>query len=197
MKVKTSKRLLAYVLDIVILFIFTFIALLFVPNNSRVQELSMNGNKLSELVLEETITINEYIKSSARIMQDIDKLEIIPNIINIFFVVLLFIIVPYITKGQTLGMIISKIKVIKINREDPSILDYILRTFYLYFLGYMLITILLVNLLPSLAYFVIASILLFLQISLVIISFFMLLYRHDRRGLCDILTKTKVVKCKR
>jgi hypothetical protein len=25
----------------------------------------------------------------------------------------------------------------------------------------------------------------------------MLLYRHDRRGLCDILTKTKVVKCKR
>lgn len=197
MKVKTSKRLLAYVLDIVILFIFTFIALLFVPNNSRVEELSMNGNKLSELVLEETITINEYIKSSARIMQDIDKLEIIPNIINIFFVVLLFIIVPYITKGQTLGMIISKIKVIKTNREDPSILDYILRTFYLYFLGYMLITILLVNLLPSLAYFVIASILLFLQISLVIISFFMLLYRHDRRGLCDILTKTKVVKCKR
>lgn len=197
MKVKTSKRLLAYVLDIVILFIFTFIALLFVPNSSRVQELSMNGNKLSELVLEETITISEYIKSSARIMQDIDKLEIIPNIINIFFVVLLFIVVPYITKGQTLGMIISKIKVIKTNREEPSILDYILRTFYLYFLGYMLITILLVNLLPSLAYFVIASILLFLQISLVIISFFMLLYRHDRRGLCDILTKTKVVKCKR
>lgn len=197
MKVKTSKRLLAYILDIAILFIFTLVSLLFIPSNDKVVELSKNFDKLGELVLEESITLSTYLSSSANIMHEIDKLEIVPNMVNIFFIMLLFIVVPYITKGQTLGMIISKIKLIKNNREKPSILDYIIRASLVYFLGYSLITILLVNFIPSIAYFVIASILLFLEILLVIISFFMLLYRHDRRGLCDILTKTKVVKCKR
>lgn len=197
MKVKTSKRLLAYVLDIVIFLIFTLIALLFTPSSDKVIELSKNLDKLGELVLEESITLGNYLTSSADIIQKIDKLELIPNIVNVFFIILLFVVVPYITKGQTLGMIISKIKLIKTNREKPSMLDYILRASLVYFLGYSLITILLVNFIPSIAYFVIASILLFLEILLVIISFFMLLYRHDRRGLCDILTKTKVVKCKR
>lgn len=197
MKVKTSKRLLAYILDIAILFIFTLVSLLFIPSNDKVVELSKNFDKLGELVLEESITLSTYLSSSANIMHEIDKLEIVPNMVNIFFIILLFIVVPYITKGQTLGMIISKIKLIKNNREKTSILDYIIRASLVYFLGYSLITILLVNFIPSIAYFVIASILLFLEILLVIISFFMLLYRHDRRGLCDILTKTKVVKCKR
>ena len=197
MKVKTSKRLLAYILDIAILFIFTLVSLLFIPSNDKVIELSKNFDKLGELVLEESITLSTYLSNSANIMHEIDKLEIVPNMVNIFFIMLLFIVVPYITNGQTLGMIISKIKLIKNNREKPSILDYTLRAIIIYFLGYSLITILLVNFIPSIAYFVIASILLFLEILLVIISFFMLLYRHDRRGLCDILTKTKVVKCKR
>ena len=106
---------------------FTLIALLFIPSSDKVIELSKNLDKLGELVLEESITLSNYLTSSADIIQKIDKLELIPNIVNVFFIILLFIVVPYITKGQTLGMIISKIKLIKTNREKPSMLDYILR----------------------------------------------------------------------
>ena len=79
MKVKTSKRLLAYVLDIVIFLIFTLIALLFIPSSDKVIELSKNLDKLGELVLEESITLGNYLTSSADIIQKIDKLELIPN----------------------------------------------------------------------------------------------------------------------
>jgi uncharacterized RDD family membrane protein YckC len=56
--------------------------------------------------------------------------------------------------------------------------------------------ILLVYLLPSKTYFVIISITGFIQLTLVIISTFMVLYRKDKRGLHDLLGKTKVVTIK-
>ena len=54
-------------------------------------KLGKNLDKLGELVLEETITLSTYLSSSANIMHEIDKLEIVPNMVNIFFIILFFI----------------------------------------------------------------------------------------------------------
>ena len=60
----------------------------------------------------------------------------------------------------------------------------------------MLLIMLLLYVTPKSIYFSGMVILGFIQFLLVIISAFMVLYRHDQRGLQDILTNTKIEEVK-
>ena len=60
-------------------------------------------------------------------------------------------------------------------------------------LGSLLTSLVCIFILPGKLYFIVTSIFGIIQILLVIISGFMVLYRKDKRGLQDIFSKTKVV----
>ena len=190
------RRFLAYFIDMIILgIVITFSLMLFSNKNSdNLITLNNEVREINEQLLEKEITSENYIYRYAELNYQIDKMEVIDNILNSLYIILLFVYVPFLLKGQTLGMKLIKIKIVKDNGLEANLNDFLIRSILIYSLGHLFITLAVIYILPSFIYFTISSSLLFLEFLLVFISVFMILYRHDRKGIHDILTRTKVIK---
>ena len=195
MNASLSRRFFSYLIDMLILGLFIGLTLkLFHSNSETIKSLEIYINDLNNLFLEGKISLGEYIKGYSSYAQDLDRIDLIPSVINFIYITVFFIYIPFFMKGQTIGQKFLEIKVVKENGRKASLFDFFFKAIIFYSLGYLVITIPLTYLLPSLSYFLVSFILTFLEIFLVIISGFMILYRHDQKGLQDLLTKTKVVK---
>lgn len=196
MNASFSRRFLAYITDMIILgIVITFSLMLFSNGNTKnLEALNSGVSELNEQLLEEEITIENYINRYADLNYKIDKMEVIDNTLNALYIILLFIYIPFLLHGQTIGMKLTRIRIVKDSGKSSTLNDYLFRSILIYTLGYLIITLAVVYIVPSIMYFLISSILLILEFLLVFISTFMILYRHDQKGLHDILTKTKVIK---
>ena len=195
MNAKFSKRFLAFVIDILIFSVIIATTLmLFKENNNDINKLNKEIMDVNMLFIEEKINIIEYTNKYSILFQKLDKLEFILNMLNCLYIIALFIYVPFFLKGQTIGMKFLNIKIVKENGNLATVLDYFFRALIFYSLGYLIITLSLLYFITSYPYFLISFILSFFEFLLVIISAFMILYRHDRKGLHDIITHTKVVE---
>ena len=195
MNASLSRRFFSYLIDMLILGLFIGLTLkLFHSNSQSIKSLEVFINDLNNLYLEGKITLGEYIRGYSSYAQDLDKIDLIPSVINFIYVTVFFIYIPFFFKGQTIGQKFLEVKLVKDNGKKVTLFDLLIKALIFYSLGYLIITISIIYLVPSLVYFCISFILIFLEIFLVIISGFMILYRHDQKGLQDLLTKTKVVK---
>ncbi len=190
------RRFLAYFIDMIILGIVISFSLMLFSNKNSDNLITLNNEvrEINEQLLEKEITSENYIYRYAELNYQIDKMEVIDNILNSLYIILLFVYVPFLLKGQTLGMKLIKIKIVKDNGLEANLNDFLIRSILIYSLGHLFITLAVIYILPSFIYFTISSSLLFLEFLLVFISVFMILYRHDRKGMHDILTRTKVIK---
>lgn len=190
------RRFLAYFIDMVILGMIITLSLMLFSNKNSENLITLNNEvrEVNEQLLEKEITSENYIYRYAELNYQIDKMEVIDNILNSLYIILLFVYVPFILKGQTLGMKLTKIRIVKDDGLEANLNDYLFRSILIYSLGHLFITLAVIYVLPSFVYFTISSSLLFLEFLLVFISVFMILYRHDRKGIHDILTRTKVIK---
>lgn len=190
------RRFLAYFIDMVILGMIITLSLMLFSNKNSENLITLNNEvrEVNEQLLEKEITSENYIYRYAELNYQIDKMEVIDNILNSLYIILLFVYVPFILKGQTLGMKLTKIRIVKDDGLEATLNDYLFRSILIYSLGHLFITLAVIYILPSFVYFTISSSLLFLEFLLVFISVFMILYRHDRKGIHDILTRTKVIK---
>lgn len=193
MKAKTYKRFLAYVLDILILSIIFMLIYYFLPTNYEVQELNHSLASINEQVLNNQIEFNEYFNMFSQVTYQLDKANILYSGFNILLVCIYFVIVPVLTEGYTLGLYIFGLKITKKDKKI-SINDLLIRNLITNGLLYMIISLILVSLVNAKTYFIMITILGFIQILLVIISTFMILYRKDKRGLQDIISKTTIEK---
>ncbi len=190
------RRFLAYFIDMVILGMIITLSLMLFSNKNSENLITLNNEvrEVNEQLLEKEITSENYIYRYAELNYQIDKMEVIDNILNSLYIILLFVYVPFILKGQTLGMKLTKIRIVKDDGLEATLNDHLFRSILIYSLGHLFITLAVIYVLPSFVYFTISSSLLFLEFLLVFISVFMILYRHDRKGIHDILTRTKVIK---
>lgn len=184
------KRALAYIIDFIILGIFVSITLLFTNVDTSSVESEMSN--LAEMLLSKNINISTYLKNYGKLFYKYDIIQFITNLLNFLYIIILYIIVPGFTEGQTIGKKIMKIRVVNEDDTCVSIINLINRALLVDFLGYLLITLIIINFISGFPYFIIATILGILQFLLVIISGFMILYNKKQKGIHDILTKTKI-----
>lgn len=192
MKAKFSKRLVAYVIDIIILGLVILCVGLIVPKSNNLKVLNIELDTLNEQFLNEQVSIGEYTNHYSQIMHEIDKENIIYTIVNIIFILIYFVVIPYYFNGQTLGKKIIKIKVVN-KKEKISLNDLIIRNMIINGLGYLLLTLLLIYLLPSLSYFITIIFLSFIQLILIIITVVGLTKNNDKLILHDRFTNTEVI----
>lgn len=185
-----KRRALAYIIDFTILGILVSLTLLFTKVDTSSVEYEMSN--LAELLLTKNINISTYIKNYGKLFYKYDIIQFITNLINFLYIIILFIIIPGFTKGQTIGKKIMKIRIVNDDNTCVSIINLIKRALLIDFLGYLLITLIIINFISGFPYFIIATILGILQFSLVIVSSFMILYNKKQKGIHDILTKTKI-----
>lgn len=193
MKASFGKRLAAFIIDsIIVTMVFTLLTN-FIPQSKNVENLNKEMSEISEKYLNEEITDLEYYNQYGILSHSLDKEMFLSSLLNFVLLIGAFVIVPYYNKGQTLGKKILKIKLVKDDGE-LGINDLIMRNVITNGFGYTLIGLAIMFLVNDNVYFITISILSFIQFLLVITSVFMVLYRHDKKGLQDIICKTSVIE---
>lgn len=193
MKASFGKRLLAFIIDsIIVTLIFTLFTY-FIPESKNVETLNKQIGEVSQKFLNEEITNLEYFNQYGILAHSLDKEMFLPSLLNFVLLIGAFVIIPYYNKGQTIGKKLLKIKLVK-EEGDLSINDLIIRNVIINGFGYTLVGLTIMFLVNDNVYFITISILTFIQFLLVIISAFMVLYRHDKKGLQDIICKTSVIE---
>ena len=157
-----------------------------IPTNKYEIEL----NNLNEDLLEEKISYEDYFNQFKVLTHNIDKTNIGINIVNTVLLIVIFIVVPFVNNGTTIGQKLLKIKIIK--DSGLQLEDLVGRAVIINGLGYMFFMFIILYLLPSNAYFIAITLLGLFQIIVVIVNAFMVLYSKDKKGIADKFTNTRI-----
>lgn len=193
MSVNFTKRMLAYLIDLLFLGSIIIFIYQFIPESKAVTDLQTDIAILNEDYLNQQIETSSYLRDYSNLIYEVDQKQIIFPIINFITIFLYFVIVPFRLHGQTIGKYITKIK-IESNKEKLSLFALTIRNFIVNGLGYLILSTLALLFVSKNMYLYMISILGIIQLGLVIASAFMIIYRKDKRGIQDILTNTIVVK---
>ena len=193
MKAKLSKRIGAYLIDIMIVSIIFSILTAFIPESKNIVTLNSEIEKVSENFLNQTISASEYFNQTIILSHSLSKEMFLSNLFNFVLIIGCFVILPYYCNGQTIGKKLLKIKIVKEDGE-LGVNELIMRNIIVNEFAYTLISLALVFIASDNAYFWITSTLAFIQFLLVIISVFMIIYRKDKKGLQDIISNTQVIE---
>ena len=182
-----SKRFLSYLLDMFIIFVILFFIKQLLPVNNYEIEL----NNLNELYVEKKIDSAIYLNQFKTITHNIDKQNFGINLFGAFLIIISFIIIPFLTKGQTIGQKLFKIK---IKKKNLDIKDLCGRAVIINGLGYLLFMFIILFIATNQIYFILINLLGFFQILVVIINAFMVLYCKE--GIADKFTNTRIEEIK-
>lgn len=188
MKSNFFKRVLAFIVDYLVLSLVLSIVTLGFNTNS---DLTTKVNNLVNDYANSKITLEEYNNEVMTLNYQMQKNNLPVNIISVVLTIGYFIIFNYLNKGQTLGKKLVKLKVVQKDKE-PSIMAIILRGVFIYGIISGLYNVIFVNFLDAKAFGYGTSIISYIESLFIIVSFFMVLYRKDKRGLHDMMAGTRV-----
>ncbi len=190
-----KRRLVAYLFDMMVLMGILMLIYYFLPESHNITVLNQEFDHVNDLLFSNNISFGSYLTRVASIMQELDKERILYSLINAVYIIVYFVIIPFKTK-KTFGMYLMGLKY---ESKDGkfSVDDLLVRSMITCGLLYLLASLVLIYVLPSIAYFLTNIIFAIIQISLVVISFFMVLYRKDHRGLQDLWSRTVITRDKK
>jgi len=188
----TIRRFLSYLIDMLIVFIFVMFINALLPN-----KFDNEIKNLNQQLYEQKIDNSTYFELYKPLLHEHDKQDLMLNICTTILLISFFVLVPYCTNGQTIGQKIFKLKMIA-NDDDTFLLDdLIARSVILNGIGYMVFMFVIIYLVNDNIYFILINLLAFLQITVVIINGFMILYNHKNLSITDKFTNTRIVRIKK
>lgn len=194
MKTITKKRICAYLIDMFILFVFIGIGAMLTNVTENEKALRLELSEMNEKAVMRETSITSYLFHLSEISQDIDREHVAVGFINLVFVFIYFVFIPYFMEGKTFGKALMKIRVVDESGEEATIHSLVIRNVVLNGLLYLFLSLLFIYIVPGILYLLMISILGIIQLALVIFSVFMVLYRKDGVGLHERLSHTRVVE---
>lgn len=195
MKSKFSNRFLAYLIDIIIVTLVFLCLNSLMPKNHNISVLENEITDLRSSYLKKEIDTKVYFNRYALIRKNLDQQYIPSNLLNVIIILCYFVLVPYYWDGKTIGKKIFKLKIVKSEpNEKVSLNNYLVRSIINNGVLCFLISMSTVFLFDDSKYLLITIICGILQFLLVIISGFMIIYRHDKKGVHDLVSGTQVIK---
>lgn len=194
MNASFKKRLSAYLFDIILVILLISLVSMFIPANDDLINLNKQLVELQNNYLDQKINLGNYLTATSDIIKDIDQRQVIYYVLLTLVLIIYFVIWPFYHGGQTLGKRKMKIKTVKDDLSDATINDLLIRNMVINNIGYLLIQLLILFILPSESYYITLSFLSFVQVIIVIISIIMVIKRKDKRGVHDLIAKTKVIE---
>lgn len=186
------KRILAYIIDCVILFFVMLVVNLFIPTFGDVEELNTRLTTSMESYTSGELTVDEFLEESEDISYDIMKATYISSIAGIVVYLLYFVVFQAYNNGQTLGKKWLKLQVVKTDDSNVDMNSLLRRSLFPY--GILVNFILVVALLfaSKHAYLSINTILSNIQMIIIFITLIMMFMKD--RGIHDYLANTKVIE---
>ncbi|MGM9875812.1 MAG: RDD family protein [Bacilli bacterium] len=193
MKASFFKRMGAFVIDyFIVLVIASLITMGF--NTNKNNDLNSQMNQLISDYQNEKITIDEYKDETYKLNYELQKENMTVNIVTITLYIGYFVVFATLNKGQTLGKKLLKIRVVNKNNDKPSIWNMLVRSLFIYNIISILFSTVAVNFLNINTFTYIYTTLGYIEYFVIIISFFMVIYKKDGRGLHDMMAGTNVIE---
>lgn len=193
MKASFFKRMGAFVIDyFIVLVIASLITMGF--NTNKNNDLNNQRNQLISDYQNEKITIDEYKNENYKLNYELQKENITVNIVTITLYIGYFVVFATLNKGQTLGKKLLKIRVVNKNNDKPSIWNMLVRSLFIYNIISILFSTVAVKFLNINTFTYIYTTLGYIECFVIIISFFMVIYKKDGRGLHDMIAGTNVIE---
>lgn len=193
MKASFFKRMGAFVIDyFIVLVIASLITMGF--NTNKNNDLNSQMNQLISDYQNEKITIDEYKDETYKLNYELQKENMTINIVTITLYIGYFVVFATLNKGQTLGKKLLKIRVVNKNNDKPSIWNMLVRSLFIYNIISILFSTVAVNFLNINTFTYIYTALGYIEYFVIIISFFMVIYKKDGRGLHDMMAGTNVIE---
>lgn len=189
-----KKRLLAYIIDFVILGMIISTMQLIIPTSKNIQNLNQELLNTNEQYMNNEIDTKTYINQYSNISYTMDKDLFMTTLISTTISIVYFVVYPLYNKGQSIGKKLQKIRIIGDKELSGNAL--LIRYLFMDGIGTSIITLCLILVIKDTSYIICTTLLTFLQFLVVIISIFMVLYRHDFKSLPDIIAGTKVIEVK-
>lgn len=187
-------RLVAYIIDIMLVSIVCTGILMIVPENKNYDKYMKEYEQIQTDFIEEKIDSEEYFNKSIDVVYDIDYSNVLPMIIEVVLIILYFIVFQFYNKGQTFGKKLMKLRVVSTKNDKLTLNQVAYRALII---NSILINVLIIGSLLFLGrnYYYYASLVLQVIASIIIVvTLFMILFRKDGRGLHDVMAGTKVVQ---
>ena len=193
------KRVMAYIIDVLIFSIVLTPIINWSVINPYVDEYTENYSEYTELIEQanageiDTET-DEYKDKIVDLNYNINKYKVISSSISVVGFLLYFAVLQWALKGQTIGKKIMKIRVVA-NNEDKklNVGNYILRSLILNNIIFSIILIIGVYIFKAPGYYTLSMVVSYLQLLVMSLIMLMVVLRKDYRGLHDFVAGTKVI----
>lgn len=190
MKYNFFRRLGAFVIDyFIVAFILSLITMGFKTDNNLINE----ANGLVDSYINEEITIEEYNDSVIDINYKLQKSNVLVNGISCVLYIGYFVVFAFLNKGQTFGKKLLKFRIVSKNEDRAKIGRIFIRSLFIYGILSSLYSAVFVNFLSVKAFNIGSVIVSYIEILFIIVSFTMVLYRKDKRGMHDMIAGTVVI----
>lgn len=184
-------RASAYIIDAIIVLIILNIITIGVPTNNSYNE------KITELTKQLSngeITTQEYYDQYADVYYDLQKSNTVVNAISIILTIAYFVVFQYLNKGQTIGKKLFNLKIVSADEKPIKLSQIIIRSIFIYSLISAILNIIFVYIIGKDSYYMVSTITTMIDTLLILITVIFILFRQDKRGMHDVIAKTKVIK---
>ena len=192
-KAMFSQRVLAFLIDLVLLSMITSLITMFIPMNDTATKLYEEQNRVLEDYVAGNVPMEEYVNQMIDLGYDISKQTVIISIVGVVISLLYYVVYPCYNNGQTFGKKLMKIKIKKTNDKELSMNDLLIRSMINNSILVNIITIALVLFLSKDLYLSMSSLLSSVQSLVLIISLIMIAFTKNAQGLHDKVVHTEVV----
>ena len=193
-KAMFSQRVLAFLIDLVLLSMITSLITMFIPMNDTATKLYEEQNRVLEDYVAGNVPMEEYVNQMIDLGYDISKQTVIISIVGVVISLLYYVVYPCYNNGQTFGKKLMKIKIKKTNDKELSMNDLLIRSMINNSILVNIITIALVLFLSKDLYLSTSSLLSSIQYLVLIISLIMIAFTKNAQGIHDKVAKTEVVQ---
>ncbi len=190
------KRLGAYLVDLLIVYVFTLLIFLlpfFQTNQDQITEKLKELETVSEKLQNKEISEEEFEQAVIPIQYATSKLNTNYVILTLCIDILYFGLFQFFRKGQTIGKQIFKIRVVTKDGETVSMLNTLLRTIILNNTIISVFSIIILYTMNEQNYYPVYSNVNLVGSVLSYVSLFLILVREDGRGIHDFVGGTKVI----
>lgn len=192
-KAMFSQRVLAFLIDLVLLSLISSIITAFIPVSDTAAELYEEQRRVLDGYAEGTVSMEEYVNQIVDLGYDISKHTVVISIVTVVISLLYYVVYPCYNNGQTFGKKLMKIRIKKTNDKELSMNDLLIRSMINNSILVNIITIALVLFLSKDLYLSASSLLSGIQYLVLIISLIMIAFTKNAQGLHDKVCKTEVV----
>lgn len=192
-----KKRLSSYVFDLLILGLVVGIIGSFIPIGSNIENLNNELLSINNSFTNNEVSFSTFINQYASVFYSLDKEMFYSSLVSVLCSILYFVVYPLYNGGASIGKKLNGIKIVSNDGSDVSANSLIIRYLLMDGIGISIISMCSLFVFKNFYYLIITLILGFLQFLVVIISAFMVLYRHDFRSLPDLVAGTKVIEVKK